>query len=293
MRGIEPPYSAWEADVLPLNYIRVEPQASASVAGGPSGRPGYGAGRDPVGPHACARRSRPGASSSSRSTRRYDPAVVDRRARRRAVPGVPQPHGRGHRRQAGPHRPHRAGRDPRRRRVHAPPRRVRARLDAGARRRARRPRGPHRGQELARAAGVADPLHGRVHRRRVRRAHHAGAGQRRQPADHDLPGHEDRPDQLHGDDHAGRASRTARVRPGPSTRASGGRRRAGTSRTSADASAVGGRRPGTAVDRCRACAVSRPTDPGGRGGAGAGVRATSTPTARRSAPTTSPAARRW
>jgi hypothetical protein len=22
MRGIEPPYSAWEADVLPLNYIR-------------------------------------------------------------------------------------------------------------------------------------------------------------------------------------------------------------------------------------------------------------------------------
>jgi hypothetical protein len=24
MRGIEPPYSAWEADVLPLNYIRGE-----------------------------------------------------------------------------------------------------------------------------------------------------------------------------------------------------------------------------------------------------------------------------
>jgi dCTP deaminase len=29
MRGIEPPYSAWEADVLPLNYIREAPQASA------------------------------------------------------------------------------------------------------------------------------------------------------------------------------------------------------------------------------------------------------------------------
>ena len=25
MRGIEPPYSAWEADVLPLNYIRTAP----------------------------------------------------------------------------------------------------------------------------------------------------------------------------------------------------------------------------------------------------------------------------
>jgi hypothetical protein len=26
MRGIEPPYSAWEADVLPLNYIREQPR---------------------------------------------------------------------------------------------------------------------------------------------------------------------------------------------------------------------------------------------------------------------------
>ena len=28
MRGIEPPYSAWEADVLPLNYIREARQAT-------------------------------------------------------------------------------------------------------------------------------------------------------------------------------------------------------------------------------------------------------------------------
>gem|GEM_PF-1692097 len=29
MTGIEPAYSAWEADVLPLNYIRKNPQTSA------------------------------------------------------------------------------------------------------------------------------------------------------------------------------------------------------------------------------------------------------------------------
>ncbi|MEY2957550.1 MAG: hypothetical protein RLZZ01_118 [Actinomycetota bacterium] len=33
MRGIEPPYSAWEADVLPLNYIRNAPEDSGDRAG--------------------------------------------------------------------------------------------------------------------------------------------------------------------------------------------------------------------------------------------------------------------
>ena len=50
--------------------------------------------------------------------------------------------------------------------------------------------------------------------------------------DHDLPGHEDRPDQLHADDDAGRPAVRARERPARSTRASGARRRAATSRTS-------------------------------------------------------------
>ncbi len=51
--------------------------------------------------------------------------------------------------------------------------------------------------------GSVHPLDRRVHRRRVRRAHHAGAGERRQPADHPVPGDEDRSGQLHDDDHTG------------------------------------------------------------------------------------------
>ena len=44
MRGIEPPYSAWEADVLPLNYIRAAGQRASPV---------------PVGAHRLAARSPP------------------------------------------------------------------------------------------------------------------------------------------------------------------------------------------------------------------------------------------
>ena len=43
-----------------------------------------------------------------------------------------------------------------------------------------------------------------LHRRRVRRAHHPGAHQHRDPADHAVSRHEDRPGQLHADDDARR-----------------------------------------------------------------------------------------
>ena len=46
--------------------------------------------------------------------------------------------------------------------------------------------------------------HRRLHRRRFRRAHHVGAVERGQLADHALPRHEDRPGELPADDHAGR-----------------------------------------------------------------------------------------
>ena len=201
-----------------------------------------------------------------------------------------------HRRQAGPHRPDRARRDRRRRACSCctPASSCSARRSSGS---------PCPTTSSARIEGKsslgrlgpADPLDGRVHRRRLRRARHARAGQRGQPADHDLPGHEDRPDQLHGDDHAGRPARTARARRARSTRASAARRRAATSRTSADARAVAGvGAAGSAAAACRGCAVSTPTSPGwARRRQGQGLRATSTRrgrTARR--PTTSPGARR-
>ena len=44
------------------------------------------------------------------------------------------------------------------------------------------------------------------------------------PADHAVPGHEDRPGQLHADDHARRPARTAAAPPARSTRASAARR---------------------------------------------------------------------
>ena len=53
-------------------------------------------------------------------------------------------------------------------------------------------------------AGAADPLDGRVRRRRLGRAPHAGALERGQPAHHRVPGDEDRADQLPADDDGGR-----------------------------------------------------------------------------------------
>ena len=61
-------------------------------------------------------------------------------------------------------------------------------------------------------ARAADPLDRRLHRPRLGRPRDARALERRQPADHDLPRHEDRPDLLHADHRARRdAVRRRRV----------------------------------------------------------------------------------
>src|SRR6185437_1858069 len=79
---------------------------------------------------------------------------------------------------------------------------VRARLDARAGPPAGRPRGAARREVEPRAARPPDPFHGRLHRPGLGRARDARALERRQPADHDLPGDEDRADLLHADDGA-------------------------------------------------------------------------------------------
>ena len=220
MRGIEPPYSAWEADVLPLNYIRERGQSVAAAAPGcPSAAARYGAARDPVGPQLARGDRRPAGSSSTRSTtrsssRRRSTCALDRLFRvfrnhtagvidvkqdltgltelvEIADDGVFMLH------------PGEFVLGSTLERVAVPDDLV-ARIE---------------GKSSLGRLGLLIHSHGRVHRRRVRRPHHARAGQRRQPADHALPGHEDRPDQLHADDHAGRpAVRQGRHRlevPGP------------------------------------------------------------------------------
>ena len=61
-----------------------------------------------------------------------------------------------------------------------------------------------RGKVLPRAPRAADPLDCGLHRPRLGRPPHARALERRQPADHDLPGHEDRPDLVLADVDRGR-----------------------------------------------------------------------------------------
>ena len=92
-----------------------------------------------------------GGSSSIRSTS----AASSRRrstSTSTAVPRLPQRHHAVHRPEAAAGGPHRDRRGRRGRRVHPPPGRVRARLDARAGRAARRPRGAARGQ-VSRSAG--------------------------------------------------------------------------------------------------------------------------------------------
>ena len=148
--------------------------------------------------------------------------------------------------------PHRDRRGQRRRRVHPPPRRVRARLDLRARRAARRPRRPARGQVLARSPRSPHPQHRGLRRRGLGRAPHARAVERRDAADRALPADEDRADLVLRDDDAGRAPVRQRRRRARSTRASAARRRAATTSTSATTTSeprarplrVGGHRPG-------------------------------------------------
>ena len=84
--------------------------------------------------------------------------------------------------------------------------------------------------------GLLDPLHRGLHRSRLGRARDARALERREPPDHDLPGHEDRADLLHADDRARDDAVRLRRRSGRSTRARRARRPAATGRTSSDRS---------------------------------------------------------
>ena len=65
------------------------------------------------------------------------------------------------------------------------------------------------GKSSSRQAGTADPLDRRLHRPRLGRPRHAGALERGQPPDHDLPRDEDRAALVRADDRAGGDARTA------------------------------------------------------------------------------------
>ena len=88
------------------------------------------------------------------------------------------------------------------------------------------------GKSSSGAARPAHPLDRRLHRPGLGRPRHARALERRQPPDHDLPRHEDRPALVRPADASRRRRRTARARWARSTRARRGRRRAATGRTS-------------------------------------------------------------
>ena len=134
------------------------------------------------------------------------PAIVGRPAPRPLVPGVPQQPLPVHRRPRAAAGPDRAIDRGGRRGVHPPPGRVRPGPDPGVGRAARRPRGQARREELAREAGAADPLDGRLRRPGLEGQPDARAVQRRQPADRAVPRHAHRPDLVLPHVVAGRAA---------------------------------------------------------------------------------------
>ena len=113
---------------------------------------------------------------------------------------VPQPRCCGARREEGPHGSHRTRRSARWRSLHGASRLVRTRVDPRARRRSERPCYPRRRPELAQSSRPCHSLDSRLHRRLLRRTRDTRTGEPRQPSDHVVPGHEDRPDQLLHDD---------------------------------------------------------------------------------------------
>ena len=113
-------------------------------------------------------------------------AVEPGRARRPLLPGLPELALPVHRREGAAGGADGARRGRRRRGVHPPPRRVRARLDARARHASRRPRRPARREIESRPARAPHPLDRGLHRPRLGRARDARALERRQPPDHDL-----------------------------------------------------------------------------------------------------------
>src|SRR4051812_49068407 len=140
-----------------------------------------------------------------RPLRRRAFAALERRcARRPVLPRLPQQPLPLHRREGRAGGADRARRGRRRASLRAPPRRVRARLDARAHPAARRPRRAPGGKVEPRTARASHPLDRRLHRPGLGRARDARTLERRQPADHDLSRHEDRADLLHADDGAGR-----------------------------------------------------------------------------------------
>ncbi|CAA9267564.1 MAG: Deoxycytidine triphosphate deaminase (dUMP-forming), partial [uncultured Blastococcus sp.] len=120
------------------------------------------------------------------------PALEHRRAAGPVLPRVQQRALHPHRPREAAGRPDDAGGARGRRAVRAAPGGVRPGLDAGGRVHPRRPGRAPGGEVLPRPAGAPDPLHRRLRRPRLLRAHHAGALQRGEPADHAVARHEDR-----------------------------------------------------------------------------------------------------
>ncbi|CAA9366982.1 MAG: Deoxycytidine triphosphate deaminase (dUMP-forming), partial [uncultured Nocardioidaceae bacterium] len=125
--------------------------------------------------------------------RRHGAALERRRPARPVLPHLREPPLPAHRPRRGPAGADAGGRAGRRRALHPPPRRVRARVDVRDRLPSRRRRGAARGQVVAGSAGAADALDGGVHRPWLLRSRDPGAGERREPSDQAVAGHEDRP----------------------------------------------------------------------------------------------------
>src|ERR1041385_4723023 len=140
-----------------------------------------------------------------RPLRRDAPAAVERRCPRGSpVPRLPQQPVSVRRRQGRAVGADRARGSRRRAPLRTAPRRVRARLDTRAHPAARRPRRAPGGEVEPRTARPPHPLDRRLHRPGLGRPRDARALERREPADHDLSGHEDRADLLHAADRASR-----------------------------------------------------------------------------------------
>ena len=228
MTGIEPAYSAWEADVLPLNYI------GSSVITKASTRRGCGryARRVLLSDRDIRAEIDAGALASTRSTTSLvQPSSVDVRLdslfrvfNNTRYTHIDPAHAQDdlttlvEPKEGEPFVLH--------------PGEFVLGVDAGAVHAARRPRRPARGQVVARPARSAHPLDGRLHRPGLQRPHHPRAVQRREPADHAVAGHEDRPAVPAAADQPGRAPVRQRQGRARNTRASAARRRRGRTRTS-------------------------------------------------------------
>ena len=132
--GIEPALSAWEADVLPLNYTRASARLSRSLPDEPalcSPRHRTGTGRLPgcSSPIVTSGPDRVRAGQARPVRTRADPAVQHRRPAGPVLPGLREPPLPAHRPRGGTAGPDQAGRDRGRGPVRPAPRGVRAGVD--------------------------------------------------------------------------------------------------------------------------------------------------------------------